>query len=367
MQHLSTDNATLAQRAINWTEAGLIPDRAVRAGIRRLLVKRLAEIGAGDAENSLEAVETFIDAMREAPIAPVPALANEQHYEVPAAFFEQVLGPHQKYSCCYWPADVPTLEQAETAALEATIARAGVNDGMRVLDLGCGWGSMSLFLAERFRNATVTAVSNSHGQRSFIEEQARRRGLSNVEVLTRDMNAFEPAGRYDRVVSVEMFEHMRNYPELFKRIARWLAPGGRFLMHIFCHRACPYAFEDQGPGDWMSRHFFSGGIMPSLELPLRFQRDLELERRWVWSGRHYQKTADAWLANLDARKDAVMPILANTYGPERARQWFMRWRIFFMACSELFGYANGQEWMVAHYRFAPADECPRTTQGGHLT
>ena len=341
-----------ARNAISWTELGLVPDVAIRAGIRRLLAERLEEIHAHDAERAGLELKAFLAAMGTAEIAPLPKLANEQHYELPAAFFAEALGTHRKYSSCYWPANTENLDQAEAEALAVTCARADIDNGMSVLDLGCGWGSLSLYIAERYPECRVTSISNSNGQREHIVAAAESRGLSNIEVLTRDMNDFEAPGTYDRIVSIEMFEHMRNYEVLFGRINRWLNPDGRFFMHIFCHRSCAYAFEDNGPSDWMSRHFFSGGFMPSADLPLYFQRDLALQDRWIWDGRHYEKTANAWLANMDRRKDAIMPILSETYGSAQAAQWFMRWRMFFMACAELFGYADGQEWFVGHYLFS---------------
>ena len=342
----------LAKSAISWTELGLVPDVAIRAGIRRLLAARLDDIQAHDVESSTLALRSFVEQMRAADVAPLPELANEQHYEVPADFFTEVLGIHGKYSSGYWPEHVRSLDQAEAEALAVTCGRAAIHDGMTVLDLGCGWGSLSLWIAEHYPECRITSVSNSHGQRRYIEAEAKRRDLGNIEVLTADMNDFEAPGRYDRVVSIEMFEHMRNWEVLFERVSRWLNPNGSFFMHIFCHRSCAYAFEDKGPSDWLSRHFFSGGLMPSLDLPLQFQRDLLLRDRWVWDGRHYAKTANAWLANMDRRKSAVVAIFRRTYGAEHAAQWFMRWRIFFMACAELFGHAGGQEWFVGHYLFS---------------
>lgn len=342
----------LATSAIGWTEQGLVPDRAIRAGIRRLLGLRLDEIHAGDTQQAQSDLNDFVADMRKADIAPLTKLANEQHYEVPAAFFNEVLGRHRKYSSCYWPAGVRCLDEAEAEALRLTCERAGIDNGMTVLDLGCGWGSLSLWIAEHYPACRITSVSNSHSQREYILTEARNRGLANITVLTQDMNEFEAPATYDRVVSVEMFEHMRNYEVLFERIDRWLNPGGRFFMHIFCHRMCAYAFEDSGPGDWMSRHFFSGGIMPSADLPLFFQHNLVLSQRWVWDGRHYEKTANAWLANMDARKNNILPVLREVYGNEQAGQWFQRWRMFFMACAELFAYSEGQEWFVGHYLFS---------------
>jgi cyclopropane-fatty-acyl-phospholipid synthase len=341
--------------AMRWVETGLVPDAIIRAGIRRLLVKRLAEINADDAAASSANLNRLVQEMCESEIAPLPELANEQHYEVPAEFFTQVLGKHRKYSACYWQDGTVNLDQAETDALAITCERAGLENGMDVLELGCGWGSLSLWMAERYPDSKITSVSNSAGQRRYIEQQAMQRGLENLQLITCDMNEFTAPGTYHRVVSVEMFEHMRNYRELFKRLNSWLKPGGHFFMHIFCHRNCAYVFEDNGPYDWMSRFFFSGGIMPSADLPLRFQDDLSIRRRWVWDGRHYEKTSNAWLRNMDARKAEILPILAKTYGEANASRWFMRWRMFFMACAELFAYADGQEWFVGHYLFGKGE------------
>ena len=339
-------------RAIGWAEMGLVPDRVIRAGIRRLSRRRQHEIQADDCSAASDDLNEFCSMMARSPIAPVPARANEQHYEVPPAFFALALGQHRKYSCCYWPEDIDTLDDAEAASLRISCERAGIEDGMTVLDLGCGWGSLSLWIARNFPNCKVTSVSNSAPQRQYICAEAEKSGLDNVHVITRDMNEFDSSDTYDRIVSVEMFEHMRNYPELFRRISTWLNPGGKFFMHIFCHRLTAYEFLDQGPADWMSRHFFTGGIMPSADLPLRFQQHLSIESRWMWDGRHYQQTANAWLHNMDQRKDEIMPVLRNTYGEKNAATWFMRWRIFFMACAEMFGLDNGQEWMVGHYLFS---------------
>jgi len=346
--------STTAKTAIAWTESGLVPDSVVRAGIRRLNRQRLEQICAHDQERAIDLLESFIDRMNLAEVAPLPQRANDQHYEVPAEFFAQVLGPRGKYSCCYWGKGAENLEQAEEQALDIVCKRAGIEDGMTVLDLGCGWGSLSLWLAEKYPACQVTSVSNSGSQRTWIEARARERDLANIEVITADMNHFDIDRRFDRVVSVEMFEHMRNYAELFRRIRGWLKSDGRFFMHIFCHRSAAYEFLDEGPSDWMGRHFFSGGIMPSATLPLRFQQDLVLLHQAVWSGTHYRKTANAWLARMDARKSVIMPLMAATYGADSADQWFQRWRIFFMACAELFGHDEGQEWFVSHYLFRPA-------------
>lgn len=343
--------SVVTSMAVSWTETGLVPDSVIRTGIRRLLESKRREIRAGDIEYAANELNQFVATMNESPIALLPELANEQHYEVPAGFFASVMGEHLKYSCGYWPSGVTSLTDSEAAALRLTVQRADIQDGQQILDLGCGWGSLSLWIAERFPNCAVTAVSNSTSQREFIVARAKQRKLDNIHVLVQDMNEFVSDDRFDRIVSVEMFEHMRNYGELFASINRWLAPGGRFFMHIFCHYSTPYEYIDKGAGDWMSRYFFSGGIMPSAELPLRFADHLSIEKRWQLNGNHYAKTCDAWLARMDSNKSEIMPLLAACYGEPNAALWWQRWRIFFMACSELFKYRRGEEWYVSHYLF----------------
>jgi cyclopropane-fatty-acyl-phospholipid synthase len=337
--------------AVSWTETGLVPDSVIRSGIRRLLERKRKQINAGDVEYAANELNQFVSMMNQSPIALLPDLANSQHYEVPAAFFGHVMGEHLKYSCGYWPDGVDNLSDSEAAALRLTVQRADIRDGQQVLDLGCGWGSLSLWIASRFPNCSVTSVSNSTSQRDFIVARAKQRKLDNVRVIVADMNDFATDDRFDRIVSVEMFEHMRNYGEIFASINRWLAPDGRFFMHIFCHYSTPYEYVDNGPGDWMSRFFFSGGIMPCAELPLRFADDLSIEQRWQWNGQHYAKTCDAWLERMDTNKALVMPELVACYGQDKAALWWQRWRIFFMACSELFAYRQGEEWYVSHYLF----------------
>jgi cyclopropane-fatty-acyl-phospholipid synthase len=281
----------------------------------------------------------------------LPEKANEQHYEVPSDFFTHVLGSHLKYSSCYWNDNTRDLSEAEEEALIQTCIHAQLANDMDILELGCGWGSLTLWMAEHYPGSRITAVSNSSSQREFILNNADIRGLKNIEVITCDMNEFSTEQSFDRIVSVEMFEHMRNHPALFNRVHDWLMPGGKFFMHIFVHRAVPYLFEDNDPSDWMSRYFFSGGMMPSDDLPLYFQDKLKFLQRWRWDGTHYQKTANAWLKNMDDYRDILWPVIENTYGKANAQQWWMRWRVFFMACEELFGYNNGQEWWVSHYLF----------------
>jgi cyclopropane-fatty-acyl-phospholipid synthase len=343
-------NMTLA---IDIAERGLLPDPILRAGIRRLVAKRLRDETARHGDDD-RVKSAWVRHMASAPIAPVPELANAQHYEVPAEFYQIVLGSHLKYSSAFFPPGVQHLDDAEAAMLSLTAERAGLADGQRILELGCGWGSLSLWMAAHYPGSRIVAVSNSRSQREFIEDTARRRGLSNLTVLTADMNAFEAAGpRFDRVVSVEMFEHMRNWPSLLGRVRRWLADDGRVFIHVFAHRKYAYPFETSASDDWMGRHFFSGGMMPSLDLFDRIPSPFVVEQRHEVPGVHYQKTAEAWLDNLDAHQERVEALFARDLGRRAAKVQVERWRMFFMACAELFGFGGGREWLVAHYLLAP--------------
>ncbi len=320
-------------------DSGLVPEPVLRAGIRAVCALRLRKQRHAD-------VERFVDELRASDIAIATDAANAQHYEVPPDFFARVLGPHMKYSACYWPPGVATLADAERAMLELYAERAQLADGQRVLDLGCGWGSFALWAAARYPNSRITAVSNSRVPRAFIEQAATARGIANLDVCTADVRTLElPAASFDRVVSIEMFEHMRNYERLLRRIAGWLAPGGALFVHVFAHRRFAYPFDDNGRSDWMAREFFTGGIMPSVDLLRRFADDLRVAEAWTLDGTHYAKTAEAWYRNLVAQRAPIERLLG--------KRRYQRWRVFFLACAELFGYRGGSEWCVAHYRFVP--------------
>lgn len=324
-------------------EEGKLPDAALRALIRLLLKKRLYSLKRGSS------VEAFVEEIKKAPLAVAVDAANEQHYEVPFEFYERCLGKRMKYSSCYWPTGVLSLDEAEEQMLELTCKHADLKDGQDILELGCGWGSLTLWMAEKYPRSAIIAISNSGSQREYIESQLRQRGIKNVQVLTCDMNEFQVSAEFDRIVSVEMFEHMRNYEELLKRISGWLKPDGRLFVHIFTHHKFAYLFETDGAANWMGRYFFTGGMMPSHDLLSRFSSHLKVEKDWVLTGKHYQKTAEAWLQNLEKYKMQLFPVLERIYGSGNQMLWFMRWKLFFMACAELFGFKDGQEWQVSHY------------------
>ena len=340
----------MISKLIELAEKGIIPDYFIRQGIVRNCENRLKNENVSNTEKVSSKKQIWIEQMKESPIALVPEKANEQHYEVPPAFFENVLGKHLKYSSGYWPDGVNSLDESEESMLELSFERAQLADGDSILELGCGWGSLTCYMASKLPNSKITAVSNSKDQKEHILNRCKNQGLDNIEVVTADMNDFETENKYDRVVSIEMFEHMRNYKKLLSKISSWLNDDGKLFIHIFTHQSVVYPFENQGEADWMAREFFSGGMMPSHDLLLHFQDDLIIDDVWSMLGTHYEKTSLAWVNKMDANKDSIMKIFLKTYGDD-AKLWFQRWRIFFMSCEKLFGYNNGSEWGVSHYRF----------------
>jgi cyclopropane-fatty-acyl-phospholipid synthase len=327
-------------------EKNLLPDWLLRFGIRRLLAQRIAD------EAPRYNADAYVADLKTRALAEQTAAANEQHYEVPTDFYRYCLGPRFKYSGCLYPTGKETLAEAEELMLAVYAERAQLTDGQDILELGCGWGSLCLYNAQKFPRSRITAISNSRTQKEHIDAEARRRGLTNLTIITCDINTFDIApASFDRVVSVEMFEHLKNYELLFKNIARWLRPGGLLFTHIFTHHRFSYHFVSKGPSDWMSRYFFTGGQMPAHDLLPRFNADLTLVQDWQVNGRHYHQTAEHWLQNMDAHRAEIMPLLAKTYGPDRATKWWAYWRVFYLSCAELWGYRGGEEWLVSHYLF----------------
>ena len=332
-------------------EKNKIPDFLIRLGIRKLLKQRLHDENKGSVEAQQAHLMKLIDELKASPIAINTIDANEQHYEVPTEFYQYCLGKHLKYSSGYWNAGVTDIDTSEKDMLELTCQRADLQDGQTVLELGCGWGSLSLFMSAKFPQSKFTVVSNSRTQKIYIDEEAKKRNISNLKVITVNINDFNPEQIYDRVVSVEMFEHMRNYQKLMKLVADALKPNGKLFVHIFTHKEYAYKFEVIDESDWMSKYFFTGGIMPSDDLLLYFNEHLSIEKHWHVNGTHYAKTSEAWLQNMDANKIQIMPLFEKTYGKDYAVKWWVYWRLFYLACAELWAYNNGDEWIVSHYLF----------------
>jgi len=332
-------------------ERNILPDFLIRYGIRRLLAQRLRDENKGSLEATQRHAMELLQALRQGPIAVQTREANEQHYEVPTAFYLSVLGKNLKYSSGYWDETASDLNASEDRMLALTCERAQLAQGQDILELGCGWGSLSLWMAQRYPQSRIMGVSNSRTQKEHIEKRCRDLGLTNLQIVTNDMNVFDVGRTFDRVVSVEMFEHMRNHEVLLRKIAGWLKPAGKLFVHIFTHRDYTYLFDPKDDTDWMSRYFFSGGMMPSDHYLLYFQQDLTLEKHWRVDGTHYAKTSEAWLKKMDANKAKLWPLFENTYPVGETQKWWAYWRVFFMSCAELWGYRHGREWFVSHYLF----------------
>lgn len=335
----------------SFLEQDKIPDFLIRGGIRKLLKQRLQDEKKANTELQQEHFMRLVEELRSSPIAIETKAANEQHYEVPTGFYQYCLGKHLKYSSGYWKEGVTDIDTSEKDMLELTCLRAELADGQEVLELGCGWGSLSLFMSAKFPKSNFTVISNSRTQKIYIDEQAEQRGITNLTVITADINIFTTEKKFDRIVSVEMFEHMRNYKMLFEKVSSFLKDEGKLFVHIFTHKEYAYKFEVIDETDWMSKYFFTGGIMPSDHLLLYFNEHLCIQKHWHVSGMHYSKTSEAWLQNMDEHKKDIIPLFETTYGKDQATKWWVYWRIFYMACAELWGYNNGEEWMVSHYLF----------------
>jgi cyclopropane-fatty-acyl-phospholipid synthase len=332
-------------------EKGLIPDALIRMGIRGLLKDKLDEEQKLDQKLGRVRKDVFAKKLSTYPIAVNTKEANAQHYELPTEFFRLVMGKHMKYSCGYWREETTDFDTSEKDMLELTIERAQLANHQHICELGCGWGSLTLYMAQKFPQSQIVGVSNSSTQREHILREAKQRKLTNVRIITADMNDFDISEKFDRIVSVEMFEHMRNYTELFKKISGFLKEDGRLFVHIFAHRQFAYLYEEQDEHDWIAKYFFTGGVMPSEDLFTRFTEHFQIEEQWRVNGKHYQKTSEAWLQNMDKHKSRIIPILKATYGEKEYKKWWVYWRVFFMSCAELWGYQSGNEWIVCHYRF----------------
>ncbi|KAH7523850.1 (S)-coclaurine N-methyltransferase [Ziziphus jujuba] len=337
--------------ALSSLERNLLPDAVIRRLTRLLLAARLRSGYKPSSDLQFSQLLRFVHSLKELPIAVETDQPKAQHYELPTSFFKLVLGKNLKYSCCYFEEKSSTLEDAEKAMMELYCERAQIKDGQTILDIGCGWGSLSLYIAQKYRNCRVTGVCNSTTQKAFIDEQCRDLKLQNVEIIVADISTFEMEATYDRLISIEMFEHMKNYKDLLKKISGWMKQDSLLFVHHFCHKAFAYHFEDVSEEDWITRYFFTGGTMPSANLLLYFQDDVSVVNHWLVNGKHYAQTSEEWLKRMDQSLSSIKPIMESTYGKDSAVKWTVYWRTFFIAVAELFGYNNGEEWMVAHFLF----------------
>jgi len=342
---------------------GKVPDFLLRRGIRRLIKKRLKKQNRLSVEERFEYLNNFINQLKKQPIAVETEAANEQHYELPPQFFEKILGRNLKYSCCYWSDDLnykklkkqsdlqQRLDQAEDEMLEQTVRRAEIKNGQNILELGSGWGSLSFYMAKKFPDSRIISISNSSLQIDYINQLAAQNKVNNLRAVKADINNFKTEAKFERVVSVEMFEHMRNYQKLMQKVSSFLNKDGKLFVHIFSHKNYPFTYQDSKNTDWMARYFFSGGTMPSQDLLHYFSNDLSLQKQWAISGSHYQKTLEAWLSIMDQKKEGIYSILESTYGEDQAEKWWNYWRLFFMSSAEFFGYNGGDDWFISHYLF----------------
>lgn len=337
--------------ALSSLERGLLPDPVIRRLTRLLLATRLRSGYLATADLQLSHLLHFAHSLMEMPIAIQTEKPKAQHYELPTSFFKLVLGKHLKYSCCYFPNKSTTLDEAEVAMLELYCERAQLKDGQSVLDVGCGWGSLSLYIAQNYPNCSITGICNSVTQQAYIQNQCRELKLDNVNIIVADISTFEMEASYDRIFSIEMFEHMKNYRDLLKKISKWMEEKGLLFVHHFCHKTLAYHFEDVDDDDWITRYFFEGGTMPSANLLLYFQEDVSVVNHWLVDGKHYAETSEKWLERMDKSMGCIKPIMESTYGKDSAAKWGVYWRTFFIAVAELFAYNNGQEWMVTHLLF----------------
>jgi len=338
-------------RLYNLAAGSFIPDWLIRMIIRSMLSQTLHSRKIEDPEKQLKSRMDFIQELKDSPIAIHTENANDQHYEVPTAFFKEVLGPHMKYSSAFFANNENDLGRAEEQMLDLTCKRAELKPGQTILELGCGWGSLTFFMAEKYPYCKITAITNSASQREYIESECTRRGLKNIKVVKCNIEDYTTTEKFDRVVSIEMFEHMKNYESLLSRISDWLVPKGKLFVHIFTHKDLQYHFEDVDGSDWLTRNFFAGGTMPSDSLLLYFQGKLHVTGHWRINGTHYKRTADAWLHNMKKHRKTISSILSKTYGANNAKLRYFYWRLFFLSCAELWGYKQGTEWMVSHYLF----------------